>query len=225
MGAVHQGHRADEQGRGSKRSTAVVAPSHPHLHAEDRDRTSRCRCWCISMAAAGCTAASKRPIGSHDWSRMKRRPSSSPSTIDSRPNISGRPRTTMARTRSSGHAPMPRVSAASRISVAVGGDSAGGHISLNISLRQIKAKRPTPAYQLLYYTSSDFATSDESLSIVQRRLRARHDLPRVHDQAPCFPAICCRNPRRSSTARTSSACRRRSRCRPVSTCCVIRHVV
>ncbi len=46
--------------------------------------------------------------------------------------------------------------------VAVGGDSAGGHISLNISLRQLAAKRPTPAYQLLYYTSSDFATSDES---------------------------------------------------------------
>jgi acetyl esterase len=46
--------------------------------------------------------------------------------------------------------------------VAVGGDSAGGHISLNISLRQIKAKRPTPVYQLLYYTSSDFAVSDES---------------------------------------------------------------
>jgi acetyl esterase len=46
--------------------------------------------------------------------------------------------------------------------VAVGGDSAGGHISLDISLRQIKAKRPTPAYQLLYYTSSDFADTDES---------------------------------------------------------------
>jgi acetyl esterase len=46
--------------------------------------------------------------------------------------------------------------------VAVGGDSAGGHISLNISLRQIKAKRPTPAYQLLYYTSSDFSDRDES---------------------------------------------------------------
>lgn len=46
--------------------------------------------------------------------------------------------------------------------VAVGGDSAGGHISLNISLRQIEAKRPTPAYQLLYYTSTDFSTSDES---------------------------------------------------------------
>lgn len=46
--------------------------------------------------------------------------------------------------------------------VAVGGDSAGGHISLNISLRQIAAKRPTPAYQLLYYTSSDFSEADES---------------------------------------------------------------
>jgi acetyl esterase len=46
--------------------------------------------------------------------------------------------------------------------VAVGGDSAGGHICLNISLRQLAAKRPTPAYQLLYYTSSDFTTGDES---------------------------------------------------------------
>ena len=51
--------------------------------------------------------------------------------------------------------------------VAVGGDSAGGHISLNISQRQIAAKRPTPAYQLLYYTSSDFATSDESYRLFQ----------------------------------------------------------
>lgn len=46
--------------------------------------------------------------------------------------------------------------------VAVGGDSAGGFISLNISLRQLAAKRPTPAYQLLYYTSADFSTDDES---------------------------------------------------------------
>jgi len=46
--------------------------------------------------------------------------------------------------------------------VAVGGDSAGGHISLNISLRQIAARRPTPAYQLLYYTASDLAEADES---------------------------------------------------------------
>jgi acetyl esterase/lipase len=46
--------------------------------------------------------------------------------------------------------------------VAVGGDSAGGYISMNVSLRQIAARRPTPAYQLLYYTSSDFADGDES---------------------------------------------------------------
>lgn len=46
--------------------------------------------------------------------------------------------------------------------VAVGGDSAGGHISLSISVRQLAAKRPTPAFQLLYYTSSDFTTGDES---------------------------------------------------------------
>lgn len=52
--------------------------------------------------------------------------------------------------------------------VAVGGDSAGGHISLNISLRQIAAKRPTPAYQLLYYTSSDFAEGDESYRLFQK---------------------------------------------------------
>lgn len=51
--------------------------------------------------------------------------------------------------------------------VAVGGDSAGGHISLNISLRQIAAKRPTPAYQLLYYTSSDFAEADESYRLFE----------------------------------------------------------
>ncbi|HEY0684958.1 MAG TPA: alpha/beta hydrolase [Steroidobacter sp.] len=52
--------------------------------------------------------------------------------------------------------------------VAVGGDSAGGHISLNISLRQIVAKRPTPAYQLLYYTSSDFAEGDESYRLFEK---------------------------------------------------------
>jgi acetyl esterase len=49
--------------------------------------------------------------------------------------------------------------------VAVGGDSAGGHISLDISLRQIAAQRPTPAYQLLYYTSADFSTDDESFRL------------------------------------------------------------
>ena len=46
--------------------------------------------------------------------------------------------------------------------VGVGGDSAGGAISLSISRRQLAAGRATPAYQLLYYTSTDFSTEDES---------------------------------------------------------------
>lgn len=40
--------------------------------------------------------------------------------------------------------------------IGVGGDSAGGHISLSISRRQLKANRPPPLYQLLYYTATDF---------------------------------------------------------------------
>lgn len=40
--------------------------------------------------------------------------------------------------------------------IAVGGDSAGGNISLAISRRQLAAGRPAPLYQLLYYTSTDF---------------------------------------------------------------------
>ncbi len=40
--------------------------------------------------------------------------------------------------------------------IGVGGDSAGGNISLAISRRQLAAGRPTPLYQLLYYTSTDF---------------------------------------------------------------------
>lgn len=46
--------------------------------------------------------------------------------------------------------------------VGVGGDSAGGNISLNISHRQIRAGRATPLYQLLYYSSTDFSTEYES---------------------------------------------------------------
>lgn len=40
--------------------------------------------------------------------------------------------------------------------IGVGGDSAGGAISLSISRRQLSAGRPGPLYQLLYYTSVDF---------------------------------------------------------------------
>jgi acetyl esterase len=49
--------------------------------------------------------------------------------------------------------------------VGVGGDSAGGNISLSISRRQLSAGQPTPAYQLLYYTSADFSTQDESFRL------------------------------------------------------------
>jgi acetyl esterase len=44
-----------------------------------------------------------------------------------------------------------------RQSIAVGGDSAGGNISMSISQRQIAAGEPTPLYQLLYYTAIDFS--------------------------------------------------------------------
>lgn len=40
--------------------------------------------------------------------------------------------------------------------IGVGGDSAGGSISLAISRRQLRAGKPAPLYQLLYYTSIDF---------------------------------------------------------------------
>ena len=49
--------------------------------------------------------------------------------------------------------------------VGVGGDSAGGNISLSISRRQLAAGRTMPAYQLLYYTSTDFSTEDESFRL------------------------------------------------------------
>jgi acetyl esterase/lipase len=46
--------------------------------------------------------------------------------------------------------------------IAVGGDSAGGNISMSISQRQIAAGRPTPLYQLLYYTAIDYSPHYES---------------------------------------------------------------
>jgi acetyl esterase/lipase len=39
--------------------------------------------------------------------------------------------------------------------VAVGGDSAGGHVAINTSQRQVAAGRPTPALELLYYPATD----------------------------------------------------------------------
>jgi acetyl esterase len=52
--------------------------------------------------------------------------------------------------------------------IAVGGDSAGGNISMSISQRQIAAGRPTPLYQLLYYTAIDFSPHYESSRIFAR---------------------------------------------------------
>jgi acetyl esterase len=49
--------------------------------------------------------------------------------------------------------------------VAVGGDSAGGNISLTISQRQIKAGRPMPLYQLLYYTATSFSPKYQSAQL------------------------------------------------------------
>lgn len=46
--------------------------------------------------------------------------------------------------------------------IAVGGASAGGNISMSISQRQVAAGRPTPLYQLLYYTAIDFSPHYES---------------------------------------------------------------
>jgi acetyl esterase len=49
--------------------------------------------------------------------------------------------------------------------IAVGGDSAGGNISVTISHRQILAGRPTPLYQLLYYSATSFSTRYESAQL------------------------------------------------------------
>ncbi|MET0533030.1 MAG: alpha/beta hydrolase [Steroidobacter sp.] len=46
--------------------------------------------------------------------------------------------------------------------IAVGGDSAGGNISMAISNRQVLTGKPTPLYQLLYYTAIDFSPRYES---------------------------------------------------------------
>lgn len=46
--------------------------------------------------------------------------------------------------------------------IGVGGDCAGGNIALAISHRQAAAGRPTPLYQLLYYTAIDFSPVYES---------------------------------------------------------------
>lgn len=49
--------------------------------------------------------------------------------------------------------------------VAVGGDSAGGYISLAISRRQVRAGKPGPIAQLLYYTSTGFGPGFRSYGL------------------------------------------------------------
>ncbi len=49
--------------------------------------------------------------------------------------------------------------------IGVGGDSAGGNISVTISHRQIEAGRPTPLMQLLYYTATSFSPNYESAKL------------------------------------------------------------
>lgn len=49
--------------------------------------------------------------------------------------------------------------------IGVGGDSAGGNISLAISRRQLAAGKPPPLYQLLYYTSTDFEPRYRSFAL------------------------------------------------------------
>jgi acetyl esterase len=46
--------------------------------------------------------------------------------------------------------------------VAVGGDSAGGHIAINVAQRQVLAGRPPPALEILYYPATDSDTTYES---------------------------------------------------------------
>jgi acetyl esterase len=41
--------------------------------------------------------------------------------------------------------------------LSVGGDSAGGNLAINVSMRQLAAGRPMPIYQLLYYPAVDMS--------------------------------------------------------------------
>lgn len=49
--------------------------------------------------------------------------------------------------------------------IGVGGDSAGGHLSVVTALRQIAAGRPTPAQLLLYYPAVTMAREDRSYEL------------------------------------------------------------
>ena len=49
--------------------------------------------------------------------------------------------------------------------VAVGGDSAGGHVSINVAQRQLAAGRPTPRALLLYYPGTGLPQQDRSYEL------------------------------------------------------------
>ena len=52
--------------------------------------------------------------------------------------------------------------------VGVGGDSAGGHVSINVTQRQIKAGRPLPRALLLYYPGTGLPLKDRSYELFAR---------------------------------------------------------
>lgn len=49
--------------------------------------------------------------------------------------------------------------------VSVGGDSAGGHVAINVSQRQLLSGRPAPLYQLLYYPGVALPRKDSSYEL------------------------------------------------------------
>ncbi|MFT3975806.1 MAG: alpha/beta hydrolase [Sphingomonas bacterium] len=49
--------------------------------------------------------------------------------------------------------------------VGVGGDSAGGHVAINIAQRQLRAGRPLPAAMLLFYPGAGLPQHDRSYSL------------------------------------------------------------
>lgn len=52
--------------------------------------------------------------------------------------------------------------------VAVGGDSAGGHLAVVTSLRQVMAGRPAPLYQLLYYPAVSVEQGERSYGLFDK---------------------------------------------------------
>jgi acetyl esterase len=75
----------------------------------------------------------------------------------------------------------------------VGGDSAGGNLAVNVSMRSLKAGKPAPLYQLLYYPAVDMSRDYKSWSLFGEgfgldRAFADYAVPRV------FPGADFTNP-------------------------------